>query len=122
AAAVVPGFDWAIIIERPVLEAFEPVYASIVRTAALLLVGLGLALVASLYLARRVVRPVGILRQGVERIGAGELSHRLELETDDDFEVLAEEFNKMTAQLEESYSNLEQKVVDRTRELTESLE
>jgi len=65
---------------------------------------------------------VGILRQGVERIGAGELSHRLELKTGDEIEVLADEFNKMTAQLEESYSNLEQKVEDRTRELTESLE
>ncbi len=122
AAAIVPGFNWAIIIERPVVEAFEPVYASIVRTAALLLLGLGLALVASLYLARRVIRPVGVLRQGVERIGAGELSHRLELKTGDEIEVLADEFNKMTAQLEESYSNLEQKVEDRTRELTESLE
>ncbi|MGH7888423.1 MAG: ATP-binding protein, partial [Candidatus Binatia bacterium] len=122
AAAIIPGFAWAIIIERPVQEAFEPVYASIVRTAALLLIGLGLALVASLFLARRVIRPVGILRQGVERIGAGELSHRLELKTGDEIEVLADEFNKMTAQLEESYSNLEQKVEDRTRELTESLE
>jgi len=122
AAAIVPGFAWAIIIERPVVEAYEPVYASIVRTAALLLLGLGLALVASLFLARRVIRPVGILRQGVERIGAGELSHRLELKTGDEIEVLADEFNKMTAQLEESYSNLEQKVEDRTRELTESLE
>src|SRR5262245_9549116 len=122
AAAIIPGFDWAIVIERPVVEAFEPVYASIVRTAALLLLGLGLALIASLFLARRIIRPVGILRQGVERIGAGELSHRLELKTGDEIEILADEFNKMTAQLEESYSNLEQKVEDRTRELKESLE
>jgi signal transduction histidine kinase len=122
ASAIIPGFDWAIIIERPVEEAYEPVYASIVRTATLLLLGLGLALIASLFLARRVIRPVGILRQGVERIGAGELSHRLDLKTGDEIEVLADEFNKMTAQLEESYSNLEQKVEDRTKELTESLE
>jgi signal transduction histidine kinase len=122
ASAIVPGFAWAIIIERPVEEAYEPVYASIVRTATLLFVGLGLALVASLYLARRVIRPVQVLRAGVERISAGELGHRLELKTGDEIEVLADEFNKMTAQLEESYSNLEQKVEDRTRELTESLE
>ncbi|HLN87358.1 MAG TPA: cache domain-containing protein, partial [Candidatus Limnocylindrales bacterium] len=122
ASAIIPGFNWAIIIERPVEEAYEPVYASIVRTATLLLIGLGLALIASLYLARRVIRPVGILRNGVERIGAGELSHRLELKTGDEIEVLADEFNKMTAQLEESYTNLEHKVEDRTRELTESLE
>ena len=35
---------------------------------------------------------------------------------------MADEFNKMTTQLQESYANLEHKVEDRTRELTESLE
>ena len=122
ASAIISGFDWAIIIERPLEEAYEPLYASIVRTATLLLGGLGLALIASWYLARRIIRPVGILRQGVERIGAGELGYRLELKTGDEIEVLADEFNKMTAQLEESYTNLEQKVEDRTKELSESLE
>ena len=68
------------------------------------------------------VRPVGILREGVERIGKGDLSHRLDLKTGDEIEVLADEFNKMTSQLQESYSNLEQKVEDRTKELTETLE
>jgi signal transduction histidine kinase len=37
-------------------------------------------------------------------------------------EVLADEFNRMTTQLQESYANLEQKVEERTRELRESLE
>jgi signal transduction histidine kinase len=68
------------------------------------------------------VQPMRILRQGVERIGAGELGYRLDLKTGDEIEVLADEFNRMTTQLEESYTNLEQKVEDRTRELTESLE
>jgi signal transduction histidine kinase len=58
----------------------------------------------------------------VERIGTGDLGYRLDLKTGDEIEVLADEFNKMTTQLQESYSNLEQKVEDRTRELTESLE
>src|SRR5262249_7818060 len=58
----------------------------------------------------------------VERIGGGDLSHRLSLKTGDEIEVLAEEFNRMTSRLQESYANLEQKVEDRTRELTESLE
>jgi signal transduction histidine kinase len=81
-----------------------------------------MALIASLFLARRVVRPVRILREGVERIGTGDLSYRLDLRTGDEIEVLADEFNKMTSQLQESYANLEQKVEDRTRELTESLD
>jgi len=49
------------------------------------------------------------------------LGYRLNLKTGDEIEVLADEFNKMTTQLKESYANLEQKVEDRTRELSESL-
>ena len=57
------------------------------------------------------------LREGVERIGSGDLSLRLQLKTGDEIEVLAEEFNKMTAALEESYKSLERKVAERTQEL-----
>jgi GAF domain-containing protein/HAMP domain-containing protein len=121
-SALVPDLGWAVIVDRPVEEAFEPVYASIFRTSMLLLVGLALALMASLFLGRRVVRPVRLLREGVERIGTGDLGYRLDLKTGDEIEVLADEFNKMTSRLRESYANLEQKVEDRTRELSESLE
>jgi signal transduction histidine kinase len=121
-SALIPSLDWAVILERPVEEAYETLYASMLRTSTLFLIGLGMALLASLFLARRVVRPVRILREGVERIGTGELGYRLDLKTGDEIEVLAEEFNKMTAQLQESYVNLEQKVEERTRELTEALE
>ncbi|MGH7832535.1 MAG: cache domain-containing protein, partial [Candidatus Binatia bacterium] len=121
-SAVIPGLDWAVILERPVEEAYEPLYASMMRTSALLLVGLGMAVIASLFVARRVVRPVRILREGVERIGTGDLGYRLDLKTGDEIEVLADEFNKMTTQLQESYANLEHKVEDRTRELSEALE
>jgi signal transduction histidine kinase/HAMP domain-containing protein len=120
--ALIPSLDWAVILERPVEEAYEPLYASMMRTSALLLVGLAMAVLASLFVARRVVRPVRILREGVERIGTGDLNYRLDLKTGDEIEVLAEEFNKMATQLRESYANLEQKVEDRTRELSEALE
>jgi signal transduction histidine kinase len=120
--ALIPSLDWAVIIDRPVDEVYETVYASMLRTSALFLVGLGMALIASLFVARRVVRPVRMLREGVERIGTGDLGYRLELKTGDELEVLAEEFNKMTARLQESYVNLEQKVEERTRELSEALE
>jgi len=120
--ALIRDFDWAVIVDRPVEEAYEALYASMLRTAALALIGLGMALFASYFLARRVIQPVRILREGVERIGTGDLGHRLNLKTGDEIEVLADEFNKMTSQLEESYANLEHKVEDRTRELTESLD
>ena len=120
--ALISGLDWAVFIERPVKEAYEPLYASMLRTSTLLLIGLGMALLASLFVARRIVRPLRTLREGAERIGSGDLDHRLEIKTGDELQTLAEEFNKMTEQVQESYANLEQKVEDRTRELSEALE
>ena len=57
-SAAIPGLEWAVIVERPVSEAYESLYASLLRTSGLLLVGLGVALLASIYVARRVVRPL----------------------------------------------------------------
>jgi signal transduction histidine kinase/HAMP domain-containing protein len=115
--AYLPSVDWAVIIERPLGEAYEPLYASLLRTSALILVGLGIALLASLYVARRVVRPLEALRWGVERIGKGDLNYRLELRTGDEIEVLAEQFNKMVGELKASYHVLEEKVEQRTKQL-----
>src|SRR5262245_38178339 len=122
AYAVIPSLGWAVLVERPAGEAYAPLYASILRTSVLLLMGLGMAILASLLIGRRVVRPVAILRQGAARIGAGDLDRRLEVKTGDEPQALAEEFYRMAAQLRESYAGLELKVEERTRELTEALE
>jgi signal transduction histidine kinase len=113
----IPILGWAVFVEQPVEEVYGPLYASLFRTSGFLLVGLGMALVASLFVARRVVRPLETLRNGVERIGGGDLNARLDLKTGDEIEVLAEEFNRMTDNLREAYSGLEKKVGDRTHEL-----
>ncbi len=118
AYALVPGLDWAVIIERPVEDAYEPIYASILRTSSLLLVGLGVALLATLLVSRRVVRPLETLRHGVERIRKGDLTTRLNLKTGDEIEILADEFNEMATHLREAYSGLELKVAERTQKLT----
>ena len=115
--ALIPGLNWAVFTELPVKEANAQIYASIFRTSTLLLLGLGMALLASLFVARRVVRPLETLRKGVERIGAGDMGLRLDMKTGDEIEVLAEEFNRMTDNLREAYGGLEQKVAERTREL-----
>ncbi|MGH7845764.1 MAG: sensor histidine kinase [Candidatus Binatia bacterium] len=116
--SLIRDLGWAVFVERPVEEVYRPLYASLARTSGLLLVGLGMALVASLFVARRIVRPLEALRKGVERIGGGDMNLRLDVKTGDEIEVLAEEFNKMTAHLREAYSGLEQKVAERTQELS----
>jgi signal transduction histidine kinase len=115
AAIPIPG--WAVFVEQPVDELYGPLYTSLLRTSGLLLVGLGMALVASLLVARRVVWPLETLRKGVERIGSGNMNSRLEVKTGDEIEVLAEEFNRMAENVRAAYSSLEQKVEQRTHEL-----
>jgi signal transduction histidine kinase len=115
--ATIPSLNWIVFVERPAEEVYRPLYASIRRTATLLLVGLGMTLLASLLVARRILRPLQTLRHGVERIGSGDLSFRLDVKTGDELERLAEEFNRMTARLQEAYAGLEHKVAERTQEL-----
>ncbi len=122
ASAPVAPLGWSVLIEQPWAEVVEPLRASAVRTAGLALFGIILAVLGSLVLARRMTRPIQTLQEGAARIGAGDLGHRLEVKTGDEIESLAEQFNTMTSQLRESYANLEHKVEERTRELTEALE
>jgi len=122
ASAAVAPLGWSVLIEQPWAEVVEPLRASALRTVSLALFGVILAVLGSLILARRMSRPIQALQEGAARIGAGDLSHRLEVKTGDEIEGLAEQFNTMTAQLRESYANLEHKVEERTRELTEALE
>ena len=116
--ALIPTLDWAVIVEQPVGEAYEPLYGSMLRTSSLVLVGLVVALLASLFVARRVLGPLELLRKGTGRIGGGDLDFRLNIKTGDEIEVLADEFNKMTEHLSEAYAGLECKVAERTKALT----
>jgi signal transduction histidine kinase/putative methionine-R-sulfoxide reductase with GAF domain len=122
AHARIPTLGWTVFVEAPLAEAFASLYASILRAALLLLAGLVLSIVVSVYLARRMVTPIRALQQGAERIGAGQLDQRIDVHTGDELETLGEQFNKMAAELKESYAGLERKVEQRTAELSETLE
>ena len=122
AYAPVNPLGWFVFVETPIEEAYAPLYSSIQRTGYVLLGALALAFVAGMFLAGRMVVPIQALRAGAARLGSGDLSQRIRIKTGDEVEALADQFNDMAGRLEESYAGLEQKVEDRTRELTESLE
>jgi GAF domain-containing protein len=120
-AAIAP-LGWLVFVELPFDEALAPLYGSGLRTAALLALGLCLATLAALFLARQMVVPIRAMQQGAARIGAGELDRRIDIRTGDELEALAGQFNEMAADLQKSYADLEKKVEDRTAELTEALD
>jgi signal transduction histidine kinase len=120
--APIEPLGWMVFVEQPVSEVYEKLNASIARTALLLLAGLVTSALAALALARGMVRPIRTLNEGAKRIGAGDLDQHIVVQTGDELQGLAEQFNRMAAQLRDSYAGLERKVDERTAQLKEALE
>jgi nitrate/nitrite-specific signal transduction histidine kinase len=73
-----------------------------------------IATIAS-FIARTITEPIFELTKGAEVIARGDLDYRIQVKTGDEVEKLTTQFNAMTAALKESYSDLEQKVEERTK-------
>src|SRR5712691_1904123 len=118
-ARVMP-LAWLVFVELPVEEADGPLYAALQRLAFVLLAALGLAVLAGMFLARRMVGPIQALRAGAARIGSGDLAQHIAIKTGDELEALADQFNDMAGRLQESYATLEQRVEERTTQLAQA--
>ena len=81
---------------RPLIELQQRVVS-----AALLVGGAGIlvAVLASLWFAARVTRPVESLAQAARRVAAGDLAAKVDVETGDELGELAAAFNRMTEDL-----------------------
>lgn len=92
-----------------------------IRTSILLSVSFIISVVSGIgfafYYSRFFVRPIKALHNGTERLAGGELDYRLNIRTGDEIEQLGRAFNVMGEKLKESYSELEEKVQERTRDL-----
>ena len=121
AAAAVPKLGWTVFFEQPTAQALAPIRDQLVRIALLIALGLAVAILAGTLLARRMLIPITALSSGARRLGAGDFSHRIDVHTADELEELASQFNRMAGQLAETYSGLEAKVEERTRDLAQSI-
>ena len=98
--APIESLDWKVFVEQPADKAYEKLNAWKRNTLALLIAGLLISAVSALWLARGMVRPIRTLDDGARRIGAGELDQKIEIHTGDELEGLADQFNRMSAQLQ----------------------
>lgn len=112
---------WTVVVESPWREALAPVMANLLRALAFIAAAILLAIAASRHLADRMARPVLTLKEGADAFGRGELDHRIVVETGDELEALAADFNRMAAQLGEYTGGLERLVDERTAQLREAM-
>ncbi len=120
AFGAIPYLGWLVFIEEPLSQAYQPLYAEAARSAVLMLMGVVLAVLACVTLVRQMVKPIRALRDGAQQIGHGVFDQPIVVKTGDELEELADDFNRMAQRLQESYASLEQKVAQRTRELSDT--
>ena len=112
--------QWAVFVEIPTREAYQPIYRSVAVSIVATLVMAILAGLTGVFLARRLAVPVMQLTGTATRIAAGEFELQAAVSGAQEIVSLAAAFNRMTAQLRESIGSLEQRVADRTKALATS--
>ena len=90
---------WTVIAQQPLLEAFESIRAMLWRSLLLIAVGAIVAFVLAYWLAHRMSGPIRQLEDGVQRVGMGQLDHRITINSGDELEQLAVRFNQMAGEL-----------------------
>jgi nitrate/nitrite-specific signal transduction histidine kinase len=106
---VVKEESWAEIM-RPTLPYRQLLYV-------LFALGVIVPVLVTAYGVRHITNPIQKLIHASEQVTAGQFKQRIEVKTGDEIETLADQFNLMSAELDESYSSLEKKVAERTHEL-----
>lgn len=103
------GSNWYVVAGTPQDLAMAPVNALFFKAlgfggAVLILVSLG-----GLAFARQILRPIYMLQEGVQKIGAGNIEHRLDVRSGDEIEVLASEFNRMADRMQRTQEQLQRR-------------
>jgi nitrate/nitrite-specific signal transduction histidine kinase len=108
---------WLLISEKSWSEIMQPTLTY--RQLLLFLLGLGVIVpvLVTTYGVRHITDPIQKLIRAAEQMTAGQFMQRIEVKTGDEIEILADQFNLMSAELDDSYSSLEKKVAERTHEL-----
>jgi nitrate/nitrite-specific signal transduction histidine kinase/PAS domain-containing protein len=113
----VPGTPWGLVGEETwaALTAGSRGY----QQFPLLLLVLGVVVPALVVAVgvRRITKPIADLINAAQQVAGGQFGQTISARTGDEIEELADQFNLMAAQLQESYTHLERRVADRTKEL-----
>jgi nitrate/nitrite-specific signal transduction histidine kinase len=114
----VPGYSvWGMMKEQSWSEIMQPTITYQRLLLVLLALGVIVPVGVTAYGVRHITNPLQKLIHAAEQVTAGQFKQRIEVKTGDEIETLADEFNLMSEELDESYTLLENKVADRTREL-----
>lgn len=105
--------------KKKVYEPVVQIRTTIIGVAGVLFI---VGIIIAAYAAFAFSKPIQKLSEGAQKIGGGDLNHRIKLTGSDELGQLAKSFNLMTSQIQDFTQNLELKVAQRTEELNRTLQ
>ncbi|MGB3511724.1 MAG: PAS domain-containing protein [Microcoleaceae cyanobacterium] len=111
------GLEWLILIAVPASEFMVQINENTRITVLFCLLAIALASYLAIFTSRWVTQPIFKLSQATADIAKGSLSGKLEIVSFIEFEGLVQSFNQMSERLNNSFTELEERIEERTIEL-----
>lgn len=118
---LLPETGWILCCELDESEAFLPLNRLRNQAITFGVIFFFFIAAAAYYISLNISKPLLNLSEAAGEIGRGDFSRRVKIASKDEVGETAESFNIMAQKLEESYSQLEHLVEERTRELQENI-
>ena len=118
----IPELNWGMVVKVDIDDILGPIYAfrNLYITVLVLMVFFMYWMLR--VVTRNIAGPIEKIRDGLLKIGEGDLNYQLDIERDDEIGDLSDCINDMTRSLKNFHEHLEELVAERTRELNESRE
>ncbi|MFB2978041.1 ATP-binding protein [Microseira sp. BLCC-F43] len=116
------GLEWLVVIVVPESDFMSQINANNRTTILLCLGALGVATIVGIFTSRWITKPILQLQKASKEIASGQLDQTIEVKGIGELESLAESFHLMARQLKASFTELEQRVEERTVELKHAKE
>ena len=109
--------SWHTFVWQASDELFAPIRHFLTWMAVFCLIAVGLMTSLGYLAANRIVMPVRRLQAAAQLIGRGELRQPIDIQTGDELQDLADEFNRMNRQLEAAFAGLNNQVTIKTQQV-----
>lgn len=110
----IPSLNWGLVAKIDASEAFAPVDRLRIITIFVIIIGIIVVTVITYLLSSAITRPIYRLVSTANLIANGDLTRQIHVRGRDEISTLSKAFNTMSANLNKSYLDLEQKVTERT--------
>ena len=81
---------WGVIVEQPLASVYAPIKRTVIKTILWLLAAIGILIALTLYLSRRITRPILTLKEGTQEFANGNWEVFFDFKTGDEIQALGE--------------------------------